>query len=183
MDSYFKTISGLFTLYGILLVAFVLEWFALSIIKKKRYKNQDRNNTKYSPCDFARAIKLENHKICKSSCQYVNNQQEYCSPRNIHKRIISKLKSLMQPNANRTQKRVTRSLLRYKQDGRCIILGCSKERQLHLHRCLPGYLGGEYTEDNCVLVCAQHHPQLEQYRSKQEVLQHIGKGYKNSIPI
>ena len=76
------------------------------------------------------------------------------------------------------QKRsLARASLRYQQNGRCVFLDCKKERGLHLHRCLPGYLAGEYSEDNCVLVCVQHHPQLEQFRSKSEVEEYL-KGVK-----
>ena len=72
------------------------------------------------------------------------------------------------------QKRsLTRATLRYQQNGRCVFPNCKKERGLQLHRCLPGYLGGEYSEDNCVLVCAQHHPKLEQFRSKEEVIEYL----------
>jgi len=73
------------------------------------------------------------------------------------------------------RKSLARASLRYQQNGRCIFPGCKKERQLHLHRCLPGYLGGEYSEDNCVLVCAQHHPRLELFRSKSDVEDYLSK--------
>lgn len=76
------------------------------------------------------------------------------------------------------QKGLARARLRYAQNGQCIFPDCTKEKVLHLHRCLPGYLRGEYTEDNCVLVCQQHHPSLEKFRSKAEVLEYI-EGMRN----
>lgn len=74
------------------------------------------------------------------------------------------------------RKSLTRATLRYQQDGQCIFPYCKKGRGLHLHRCLPGFLGGEYSEENCVLVCSQHHPQLEQFRSKTEVMEYLNEG-------
>lgn len=73
------------------------------------------------------------------------------------------------------RKGLTRQQLRYIQKGKCIVPDCNKYRQLHLHRCLPGYLGGEYTAENCVLVCAQHHPKLEDFKSKAEVMEYVSR--------
>lgn len=64
----------------------------------------------------------------------------------------------------------TRDIVRREQEGHCIVPSCNKSRGLHLHACLPVFRGGEYTQDNCVLVCPQHHPSLEGYSTKAEVI-------------
>ena len=57
------------------------------------------------------------------------------------------------------------------QSGKCIVPYCSWEpslwwrkvryRPLCLHRIVPGRDGGEYTLDNTVLVCPEHHGTIE----------------------
>ena len=76
------------------------------------------------------------------------------------------------------RRKLARDTLRYQQNGRCIFPNCKKGRQLHLHHCLASYLGGDSSADNCVLVCAQHHPELEQFRNKAEVEEYLSKGAK-----
>lgn len=74
-----------------------------------------------------------------------------------------------------SQKRETRDIVRREQEGRCIVPSCNKFRSLHLHACLPVFRGGEYTPENCVLVCAQHHPMLEGCNNKAEVIENAIK--------
>lgn len=82
--------------------------------------------------------------------------------------ICHKLQVTMDIKAN--EKNIVHKSLRLTQNGKCIINECTTNAKMHTHRCLPGFLGGEYTVDNCVLVCSKHHYLLEQFRNKQDVL-------------
>lgn len=49
-----------------------------------------------------------------------------------------------------------------KYDYECYICGVPEYvRKLHMHRVIPGKLGGEYVEENVVLVCPKHHRRVE----------------------
>jgi hypothetical protein len=78
----------------------------------------------------------------------------------------------------RQNEKLVRDTLRYKQNGFCVIPGCKNQKHLNLHHCLAESLGGETSENNCVLVCTIHHASLEKFRSKVEVMEYI-KSIKN----
>ena len=60
-----------------------------------------------------------------------------------------------------------RAHLMARQGGKCIISGCNYDEKkkgnclMHTHRIVRGVDGGEYTLDNCVLVCKNHHRKIE----------------------
>ncbi|VDN49116.1 conserved protein of unknown function [Petrocella atlantisensis] len=55
-----------------------------------------------------------------------------------------------------------RQLILEKYDYQCFICGIPEYIQkLHMHRVIPGKYGGEYIEENVVLVCPKHHKMVE----------------------
>lgn len=102
--------------------------------------------------------------FCSQSCQgqwsakYQVRQNFITSADNSGKNN-GKYKDGKRIGTNDRHKHLKKKIIERDGEG-CLI--CKNKERLHVHRILPGGLGGKYTLDNSVMLCNEHHEEVHQ---------------------
>jgi DNA-directed RNA polymerase subunit RPC12/RpoP len=133
---------------------------------KKHYKRQSQLKRNFS------------HTFCSGSCRGKWSAKHHVPDKFISSADNSGSRNGRYKHGNRVGGHDRHKKLReriVKRDGNgCLI--CKSQNKIHVHRIIPGGLGGKYTIENTVILCSTHHAEVHRdYESwKLKLLQMIG---------
>jgi len=102
-------------------------------------------------------------KKCGEIFEYKRTEQQFCSVRCAASRPRKERKN----NNGKNRPQTLLNLL--KEDGwngKCMVNTCNYELLLDIHRIIHGKDGGQYTRNNIVAICPNHHAEIHRLNKK-----------------
>lgn len=128
----------------------------------KRPSDKEKYSNHYCSinCRSKDRSKKNKDRICETCgkvFRYKRKDQKFCSLECVASR--PRLDKWNGNGKNKSQK-ILSTLKNNGWNGKCMIDGCEYELLFDIHRIIEGKDGGEYVQDNIIVICPNHHQEI-----------------------